>query len=200
MRPSRSLPDRAEVRGPPPPAAVAVRARRRASSRSRACSRAPPTSSRRWSPCRRRLLRPAPMHARTSDHRLEGPARRGRLRGSRIGRSLQKRAHRDQASAPSWRSNHLFSTRVRMSEVGLRAAQHRRRAERGQSPSRRWRNRVRPAHRRKSVPVVENRVRPEAVLPSASSMAIRRDLWERIRRFRQGTKHISLAASVHLCT
>jgi hypothetical protein len=32
------------------------------------------------------------------------------------------------------------------------------------------------------------------------SMAIRRYLMERIRRFRQGTKHIGLAASVHLCT
>jgi hypothetical protein len=40
----------------------------------------------------------------------------------------------------------------------------------------------------------------KSFFPSAYSTAIRRDLSERIRRFRQGTKHISLAASVHLCT
>jgi len=56
-------------------------------------------------------------------------------------------------------------------------------------------------HRSPRCVVNSSGARPgKSFFPSAYSTAIRRDLSERIRRFRQGTKHISLAASVHLCT
>ena len=124
------------------------------------------------------------------------------------GRSAQTRAHRARDICSVWKGNHQLpvdrQSQFAGREVGLRVAQHRRRAERGPVAISSAEE-IEPCANSPAPTQARARGRNrwhsgKPCFPSASGVAIRRDLRERTRRFRHGTKHTGLATSVHLCT